>query len=102
MCNQVVLGGRLIEINEDNTLYLTVNRSFKNENGEYETDKIKVYIWGKIGESTKEYCKVGDIIGIKGRLQEDKINGEMRIIAERVTFLNSTEKVIDGLRESEE
>lgn len=101
MCNQVLLVGKLIEIKEDNILYIAVNRSFKNEDGEYETDKIKVYIWDKISESTKEYCKVGDTIGIKGRLQEDKINGEMKIIAERVTFLSSKSNA-ESLNKNEE
>lgn len=102
MCNQVLLVGRLVEINEDNILYISVNRNYKNENDEYETDKIKVYVWGKISESTKQYCKVGDIIGIKGRLQEDKINGEMKIVAERVTFLSSIKNNIESSIKNEE
>ena len=52
-----------------------------------------------IAENTSEYCKKGDIIGVKGRLQSssfDKEDGskEFRIepIAEKVTFLSSRSK----------
>lgn len=95
MLNQIVLVGRItsdLEINEvENkkvaTMTLAVSRSFKNEEGIYETDFVPVEIFGGIAENTKEYCKQGDIVGIKGRVQtkEDKIE----IIADKVTFLSS-------------
>lgn len=102
MLNQVILVGRILEINEDNTLNILVNRCYKNEEGEYETDKIKIYIWRNISENVKENCNVGDVIGIKGRIQIDKINGEMRIIAERITFLASKKNKDEDLEEDEE
>ncbi len=73
-------------------LTLAVQRSFKNENGEYETDFIPVVLWENLAENTKEYCHKGDVVGIKGRIQnfEDKI----QVVAERVTFLTSRSKEI--------
>ena len=95
MLNQIVLVGRItsdLEINEvENkkvaTITLAVSRSFKNANGEYETDFVPITIWNGIAENVCEYCKKGDIVGVKGRIQtkEDKIE----IVAEKVTFLSS-------------
>ena len=100
MLNQIVIVGRLVqdpEIKElENgmkTSYITlaVPRSLKNLNGEYETDFISCVLWKGIAESTVEYCKKGDLVGVKGRVQsrkeEDKIIIE--IVAERVTFLSN-------------
>lgn len=99
MLNNTVLVGRLVNdptINElesgtkASIITLAVPRSYKNMNGEYETDFIPVVLWKGIAENTAEYCHKGDMIGIKGRLQikEDKIE----VIAEKVTFLSSSKK----------
>lgn len=100
MLNQVVLVGRLVQDpeikeleNEVKTSYITlaVPRSYKNSDGIYETDFIPCVLYKGIAENTKEYCKKGDLIGIKGRTQtkqeEDKTIIE--IVAEKVTFLSS-------------
>lgn len=96
MLNQVVLVGRLtsdpeiIEVeNEKKVAYiiLAVPRSFKNENGEYDTDFIPCTLWEGIARNTSEYCKKGDLIGIKGRMQKNE--DKLEIVAEKVTFLSS-------------
>ena len=108
MLNQVVLVGRLtddleVTTTENNkkvtTMILAVQRSFKNSEGIYEADFIKCTLWNSIASSTAEYCKKGDIVGIKGRLQvtsyEDK-DGKREysteVIAEKVTFLSSKQE----------
>lgn len=97
MLNQVVLVGRLTsdpEINEVKnsrkvtTITLAVSRSYKNLNGEYETDFIKCILWNAIAETTAEYCKKGDLVGVKGRLQCLSGN-ELQVVAEKVSFLSS-------------
>ena len=51
-----------------------------------------------IAENTSQYCKKGDLIGIKGRLEtrkvkpEEKIDTITELIAEKVTFLSSSKK----------
>ena len=72
-----------IKINENNTL--------KNENGEYDTDFIPIVLKDAIGKNVCEYCKKGDILGIKGRTESIKEDDSynVRIVAERVTFLSS-------------
>lgn len=105
MLNQVVLVGRLTDdltiTEKENgkkvtSMILAVQRAYKNSEGIYETDFIKCTLWNAVAASTSEYCKKGDIVGIKGRLQvnsyEDK-DGTRKfsteVIAEKVTFLSS-------------
>ncbi|NMA50366.1 MAG: single-stranded DNA-binding protein [Mollicutes bacterium] len=106
--NNVVLVGRLTDnptvSTMDNGKKITsvnvaVTRNYKNTDGIYETDFIRCVLWNGIAESTAEYCKKGDVIGIKGRLQsssyEDenqKIHYITEVVAERVTFLSSKPK----------
>ena len=91
MLNQIVLVGRITkDINFNDEKYTTINlavqRSFKNEDGVYETDYISCILSGVIAKNTSEYCKKGDLVGVKGRLesQDNKIN----VIVEKVTFLS--------------
>ena len=105
MMNQVILVGRLandIEVKEaengrDKTyITLAVPRSYKNAEGIYETDFVDCILWDSIAQNTAEYCKKGDVIGVRGRLQSRNIEKEdgskikvMEVIAEKVTFLSS-------------
>lgn len=92
MLNQFVCVGRLNntkEINEGDVLItLIIPRSYKNEDGIYESDEIEVLLKGQIAKNTLEYCKKGDIIGVKGRLQV--IDNKQYIIAEKISFLSSS------------
>lgn len=96
MLNQIVIVGRLVsdpQINETENgrkvcnITLAVSRSYKNINGEYETDFIPVILWAGISETTAEYCKKGDLIAVKGRLQSNE--NKIQVIAEKVSFLSS-------------
>ena len=77
------------------TVTLAVGRSFKNQDGIYETDFIRCILWDGIAVNTKEYCKKGDVVGIKGRLQVESYekDGQKKyitnVVAEKVTFLSS-------------
>ena len=53
-------------------------------------------LWKGVAESTVEYCKKGDLVGIKGRIQTRDVELEdetykkyVEVIAEKVTFLSS-------------
>lgn len=105
MLNQSILVGRIVqepEVREtDNgtkftNLTLAVQRSFKNINGEYDTDFINCVLWKGIAENTAEYCKKGDLIGVRGRIQTRSYINEneekkqaVEVVAEKVTFLSS-------------
>lgn len=78
---------------------LAVPRSFKNMNGEYETDFINCVLWDSVAKSTVEYCKKGSIVGVKGRIQSRTVEKEdtskkyyVEVIAEKVTFLSQENK----------
>ena len=105
MLNQVILVGRLVRNPElqitdtgrkRSSITLAVSRGYKNQDGQYETDFLDCTLWTGIAENTHEYCKSGDVIGVKGRLQTWMLENEdgtkskrMEIIAEKVTFLSS-------------
>lgn len=104
MLNQVVLVGRLtkdVQVNKTDSgkkisgITLAIPRSFKNMNGIYDTDFIDCILWDTVASNTAEYCKKGDIVGIKGRLQsriketEDEKRSVMEVVAEKVTFLTA-------------
>lgn len=104
MLNQTVIVGRLVKDpelretengNKVTNITLAVPRSYKNINGEYDTDFISCVLWKGIAENTVEYVKKGDLLGIKGRIQtrnyevEDEKKYVMEVVAEKVTFLSS-------------
>lgn len=95
MLNQVIMVGRLTEAPEvkEEKAYITlaIPRSFKNANGFYDTDFISCVLFNDIATNTAEYCRKGDIIGVKGRLQSQETEDKRitQIIAEKVTFLSS-------------
>ena len=105
MLNHVILVGRLTNTPEvkvlDNgkkrsSVVLAVPRNYKNSNGEYETDFVDCVLWTTVAENTAEYCKVVDMIGVKGRLQSRYVENtegvkkkKTEVVAERITFLSS-------------
>ena len=96
MLNQIVIVGRLVGLGDIKTgrngkycrVMLACPRAFRNANGEYETDYVKVTLRGGVAESTTEYCRKGDLIGIKGRIESTK-NGNTKLVADKVSFLSS-------------
>ena len=89
MLNQVVVVGRIYSM-ENGKLVMAVPRSFKNENGEYDTDYIEARLSKSIESNVSTHCELGDLVGIKGRLESDA--NRMFVIAEKVTFLSSRKK----------
>jgi single-strand DNA-binding protein len=92
MLNNFVIVGRLVEIKDKDgysIMTLACNRPFKNEEGIYETDFIDLKLFGKVGETTKEYCNKGDVIGAKGRIQTKEIESQKvtELVADKITFL---------------
>lgn len=88
--NQVVLVGRIAKIREEenNTIItLAIHRNYKNADGEYEIDFIDCQLFGEVATKTIEYCRTGDMVGIKGRLQVN--NKKMIVVADRLTFLTA-------------
>lgn len=107
MLNQTVLVGRLAnepEIYETETgkkltrITLAVPRTYKNADGEYDTDFIGCKLWQNVAQSTADYCKKGDLLGVKGRIQTSSYETEegtkylTEVVAEKVTFLSSSKE----------
>ena len=82
--NNVILVGRITSF-EGNEVTISVNRNYKNEDGIYMSDSIPVRLSANIGEKMKEFCKIGDVIGVKGRLEN---RGDVVVMAEKTTFVS--------------
>lgn len=104
MLNQSIIVGRLVnspELHETEnghkvtSVLLAVPRSYKNAEGEYDTDFIKCVLWRGVAERTTEYCKKGDLIGVRGRLQSRELEEDegvktmLELVADKVTFLQT-------------
>ncbi|MBE6154461.1 MAG: single-stranded DNA-binding protein [Firmicutes bacterium] len=103
--NNVTLVGRLTqdpEIKELNDgtfrtiINVAVSRDYRNSEGVYDADFIKCVLWNGIASATKDYCRKGDVVGIKGKLQSRNYETDnkekkyvLEVIAEKVTFLSS-------------
>lgn len=101
--NNVCLIGRIandIEVKELEkskvaNISVAVQRKYKNEKGEYDTDFINCIIWNDLATNLKEYCKKGDMISLVGRLQTSvyEVEGTKRksvdVIAEKITYLQA-------------
>lgn len=110
--NNVILIGRLTGtpeiIQSENCkrtiVNLAVPRIFKNQDGIYETDFIRCVLWNGIANRASEYCKKGDIVCIRGRLQVRTYDTEAEkkyiteVIAETISFVSS----VKSSKETEE
>lgn len=104
MLNQVVLVGKVASmpiLKETQSgvklaeMLIEVERSFKNAQGEIETDNIQCTLWRGLAETALEQCQLGTLVGVKGRLQanhfetkENNIFHYCEVIAEKISFLN--------------
>ena len=105
MINNVVLTGRLTK---DVDLRYTssgtavgsfssaVDRQFKNQQGEKETDFINCVIWRKSAENFANFTRKGSLVGIQGRIQTRNYENQQgqrvyvtEIVVENFTLLES-------------
>ena len=78
MINNVVLTGRItrnLELKQTNNnnsslnITLAVERNFKDQSGQKQTDFINCKAFGKRAEIIAQYCQKGDLIGVTGSIQ---------------------------------
>lgn len=110
--NNTTIAGRLVQDPELKELEgnkkvanvtLAIPRSYKNSEGTYETDFIDCEVWGGQAEALTEYCKKGDLIGIKGTIKVDSYETEdgskrksTKVLAnsgDGVRFLSTTREI---------
>lgn len=111
MINQVVLVGRLVQdpvIKEVSggknvcEVKVALQRPFKNQQNQYDTDFIKVAFWEYLAININEYCKKGYVIGIRARLQSRSVKVaetfvEMTdVIGESIVYIGKPNKKLDA------
>ena len=105
MINNVVVTGRLtravdLRYTSNGTAFasftLAVDRPFRNQNNEKETDFINCVMWRKSAENLANYTNKGSLIGVEGRIQTRNYEGGQgqrvyvtEVLAEKFTFLES-------------
>ncbi len=101
--NNVILVGRLaqdpmleeLESEKKRTVIdLAVPRNYKNQEGLYEADFIRCILWNGIALNASKYCKTGDAIAIRGRIQTRSFEDEEKnkkyiteVIAQSINFV---------------
>ena len=102
MLNNVILVGRVVEEPQLKVLdggykvaniMLAIQKPFRNEENEYESDYVPVQAWMKTAEIICDYIGKGSILGCKCRLQTRlvEINDlkfrTIDVIVERISFI---------------
>ncbi len=104
MLNRIVLIGRLTKDPElrytpngkaVTGFTLAVDRTFKNQRGERETDFINIVVWGTQAENCANYLAKGKLAAVDGRLQIRSFEGQdgqrrwvTEVVADTVRFLS--------------
>ena len=112
MLNKIILMGRLTRDPEKRktqsgtsvaSFSLAVDRDFKDQSGERETDFIDIVVWRGLADMVCKYFSKGRMMVVEGRLQirdwTDKDGGKRRsaeVIAENVYFADSKKAVSDS------
>ena len=89
MLNTAILVGKIAKL-ENNELVIATTRSYKNEEGQYETDLINCNIYNGIAQNVNDWCKIGDTVGIKGRIETR--DNKICITVDKISFLSSKKK----------
>lgn len=100
MTNNFVLVGRIVTIGEMKNgnkgkycrVVVAVNRNYKDENGIYDTDFIKVTLRKELATKVHDWCQKGDLIGIRG-IMECLSNHKLKLVADKVTFLATKQRL---------
>lgn len=115
--NQCTLIGRLTKDSEMRTTIsgqhvvnftLAINRNYKNEEGEYETDFINCIAFNKTAELITKYTQKGSKIALNGRIQVNSYDAQdgtkkyaTNIVAKEVYFLDGKKESLDNLTDSQ-
>ena len=83
--NNVILVGRITRF-EGEEVTVSINRNYKNEDGIYMSDLIPIHLGINIAEKMVDFCKIGDVIGVKGRLEN---RDGVVVMADKVSFISA-------------
>lgn len=89
MHNMLYLIGRIesIKSNKDKTVEVVLKVCDTIEDC---VDTIKIILKDKMGELTKDNCKKGSLIGIRGKIKSNDKN-DLYVQVEKISFLSSAE-----------
>lgn len=80
-------------------LVLAVQRPFKNQDGNYDTDFLKVTIWEQMADIVAENVRKGAQIGVKGRLctRREILDGgvpvnTIELVGDRILFFSNLDQ----------
>lgn len=86
---------------------LAVNRRFKNQNGERETDFINCAIWKKGAENLANFTQKGSLIGVNGSIQTRNYDNQQgqrvyvtEVLVENFDLLESRKTADNGVLNS--
>ncbi len=112
MYNYFMLVGRIAKEVEIKTLddgrnvlnlLIVVQRPFRNQDGGYENDLLKVTLWESIAEIVSDNVRKGALIGIKGRIVSNKKLSEdgqnvyqTELVGERIVFFSNVDTKVEG------
>lgn len=104
MINHVVVVGRLtknpeLKFTTNGTKYtqfsVAVQKKFKNQSGEYESDFISCLMWSTAAENFIKFTNKGSLVGIEGRIQTRSYDKDGKrvylteVVAENFSLLES-------------
>jgi single-strand DNA-binding protein len=112
LINQVTLVGRLTKDPETRKTLegksilnatIAVNRNYKNQKGQIDTDFVLCTIWNRAADNTKKYCRKGSVIGVTGRIQTRYFDNDQgkrtyvtEVVAENVRFMDNRRETADA------
>lgn len=73
---------------------IAITRPFKNDEGMYDTDFIKVTLRKELATKLHEWCEKGDLLGLKGRMESTSKHNTI-LVAEKLTFLKTKQALQD-------
>jgi single-strand DNA-binding protein len=112
LINQVTLVGRLTKDPEARKTLegksmlnatIAVNRNYKNQKGQIDTDFVLCTIWNRAADNTERYCRKGSVIGVTGRIQTRYFDNDQgkrtyvtEVVAENVRFMDNRRETADA------
>lgn len=85
-------------------LPVRVQRNFPNSDGVYENDDMVIEVWRGLAETVSASCKIGDYVGINGRIHSRKYQKDEKVylnygfVAEKLIFYVSKQREIHKIR----
>ncbi|MFC7786721.1 single-stranded DNA-binding protein [Rossellomorea sp. GCM10028870] len=112
MINQVTIVGRLTKDPEARKTLegksilnatIAVNRNYKNQKGQIDTDFVLCTVWNRAADNMEKYCRKGSVVGVTGRIQTRHYENDQgkrtyvtEVVAENVRFMDSKREPVNA------